>query len=73
VAKRRIREVMRAQGETPDYLGIEAVMSVFRAGHPERIEAVRSRMRQALRRARAEAEGKDIGLAERVAVVFRAA
>lgn len=72
LAKRRIREVMRAQGETPDYLGIEAVMSVFRAGDPKRIEAVRSRMHQALMRARAEAEGKDIGLADRVAVVFRA-
>lgn len=72
LAKRRIREVMRAQGETPDYLGIEAVMSVFRAGDPKRIEAVRSRMHQALARARAEAEGKDIGLADRVAVVFRA-
>lgn len=64
---------MRAQGETPDYLGIEAVMSVFRAGDPEKIEAVRSRMREALMRARAEAEGKDIGLADCVAVVLRAA
>lgn len=64
---------MQTQAQTPDYLGIETVMSVFRAGDPERIEAVRDRMRQALLRARAEAEGHDIGLADRVAVVFRAA
>ena len=72
-AKRGIREAMQTQAQTPDYLGIETVMSVFRAGDPERIEAVRDRMRQALLRARAEAEGHDIGLADRVAVVFRAA
>lgn len=72
LAKRQIREAMQTQGNVPDYLGIEAVMSVFRTGDSERIEAVRSRMRQALMRARAEAEGRDIGLADHVAVEFRA-
>ena len=72
IAKRQIRDVMRAGGDTPDYLGIDAAMSVFRAGDPEEVAAARVGMQETLALAQEASDGRDVGLADRVAVIFRA-
>ena len=71
-AKEAVSQRSAAGGEIPDYLGIDAIYSAFRAQPDDVRDAVRVRMDDLIAACRVLSEGEPVDILSRVAVIFEA-